>query len=134
MVQRLVDELPSNDDVAALLAEHITPTVRDSVAEQARTGTPRATRNTAYEFLEDTGQMWRLDDWQRITADMRQSSCPDLSDYLEELVEIGDPGAIPTLEAYQAKSTRGCGRSRMRDCFSCIRSDLGPAIEALEES
>ena len=135
LVEPLVDQLTSanNEEARKLLADHLTSTVRSVVAERARTGTPRATRDAAYKFLEDEGELRNLEDWERVAAEMRQARCPSLSEHLEELVAIGNPEAIPTIEAYQRISTRGCGRSRMRDCIGCIRGDLAPAIRSLQE-
>ena len=135
LVRQLGDRLTSSsdgDDAQALIAEHINPTFRDDLAERARVASSGSMRDAAYELLEETGEFRRLDRWEQITAEMRQTSnCEKLEEKLEQIRSIGDARAIPTLEAYQNKPRRGCGTLNLRDCISCIRGDLGDVIDEL---
>ena len=125
---------PDRDEAGELLAEYMSSTARSEVAELARLSSSRSTRNRAFELLEEEGELRHLEPWERATAEIRQTSgCSDLKEKIAEIVSLGDTRAIPTLEAYQAKSTRGCGRIGLSDCYGCIRGDLRDAVAALSE-
>lgn len=133
LIDRLVDEL-GDGDVDELLMEYMSSTIRDLLAEQASVGSRSSTRDRAYEFLQDSGEYDNLQRWQQLTAEMRQTwQCSELEEMLDELVAIGEPGAVPTLEALQSISRRNCGTLNLRDCLRCIRGDLPEAIEILSE-
>ncbi len=136
-VERLVARLTSRSDgeaVRELLAKNMTNRVRELLAREAREGSRRAHRDAAYELLEEQKQLRRLSRWERIAAELRQTSgCEERRELVNKLAAIGDPGAIPVLEIYDQSSTRGCGRLNLSDCHGCMRSDLKDALEALRD-
>ncbi len=138
LVDALIERFDSNSQgeaVRSLLAEHLSSTVRTGIAELARNANSSSTRDLAYEFLEEHQQLWRLEEWELAAAELRQASgCSAHREQIEKLAEIGDPRALPVLETYQNKSTRGCGRLGLSDCYGCIRGDLSDAVEALSDS
>ena len=135
LVDPLLERFDSSSDreaVRALLAEHMSPTIRSALAKRARKAGSTSSRDLAYEFLKEHEQLDELDGWERAAAELRQASgCSAHREQIETMASLGDPRAIPVLELYQAKPTRGCGRLRRSDCYGCIRNDLRDAVEAL---
>ena len=134
LVDELLDNLRGDDDIEALLADHMSSTIREELAERAHSGSRQAVRNTAYEFLNEYGEFEALAPWQQRSAELRQTyNCSELEEILDDLRRFGDPRAIPALEGLQSMRTRGCGTLNLQDCIGCVRAELGDVIDELSE-
>lgn len=134
LVGSVADEMPGGDEADEFLADHLNPVVREVLSQRANTGDSWGMRNAAYAFLDDHDQWEELEEWQRLTAELWQTDgCSDRADQLDRLGEIGDPGALATIEEFQALPKEGCGRRGNEDCIGCIRDDLEAVAQELGE-
>ena len=135
LIEILTDQLGDDHAAAELLTNHMNPTIRQILARRARIDLNTSRRNLAYELLDEHDQFDELEPWERVAAEMRQTSgCSELGAKIETLVDIGDPAAIPTLEIYRDTPKTGCGNMGRSDCLACIRDDLAEALETLDGS
>jgi len=49
---------------------------------------------------------------------------------LAELVALGDPRVVPTLQRLSRSPKYGCGEAHEQDCLACVREDLESALHA----
>lgn len=87
----------------------------------------------AFDLLDEHGGLFELPNWMRASIAMRQASdCDAWQRQIDRLVAIGEPRGAEVLQWYDDRPPRGCGFLKSKDCYSCIRDRLPPAIDALE--
>ncbi len=56
------------------------------------------------------------------------SSCRELGQAIDALVDVRDARARPSLERLDARPKQGCGRRKATDCIGCIRGNIQRAL------
>lgn len=118
----------------AVIEAHLdTEYATQKLVEIARSANFAAVRKRAYEVLKSTDRLKNLENWNRLSLKMENTKgCAAFKEVIAEIVDEGDPRALPVLKAYSQKSRSGCGFLSLQDCYGCIRGDLRDAIEGLE--
>ncbi len=140
----LVDDVfarfSERSDARAAQARHIIATYLDNdyathkLAELAKYGDSSPVRDRALDVLEKTRRLGDLEDWNRLSVQLRHAGdCDRRKSLIDALVDEGDPHGAEILEYMADRGQTGCGFLHLQDCYACIRGDLGPAIKKLQD-
>jgi len=139
LVDDILERFASRSDQHAAPAQALIETYLDTeYTTQKLAGLAMSAKNTAvkkrtYELLKSTNRLKKLEKWQRLSLKMDNSKgCATRKEVIAEIVDEGDPRALPFLKTYSQKSRSGCGFLSLQDCHGCLRGDLRDAIRALE--
>ncbi len=140
LVDVFVGLLSMPDEAMSAQAEealrgNMTETVVARLWQRATTGRfneDNALRVRIKAMLDEQGGYAQLEPWQQAALELRLldgRGCKNRRRVLLEIMEIGDPRALPVVEVYHNAPRRGCGTFNKGDCHDCMRRDLAQAIQ-----